>query len=116
MPVVVVGRGDIGPASASQSPEDADTSNELWENAVRSCGKDIPQRDQEETGACILLLAHASLPLFESGLTRSDGNEDLEDGSFGIAVADGGRDGWEPLNGVALDSHLADGHSIEAKF
>lgn len=43
MPVVVVGRSDIGPASASEGSEDAHTSDELGKTGVGSCGQDIPQ-------------------------------------------------------------------------
>ena len=42
VPVMIVGRGDIGPASAGKSSEDSDTSDEFGQNAIRSCGKNIP--------------------------------------------------------------------------
>lgn len=87
MPVVVVGRSDIGPASTGDGPEDADTKNELGKGIVGSCSQDIPKGDQEKSRACI----HVQILLFPPGrllLTRSDCDEDLEHGSLGISVTD----------------------------
>lgn len=36
------------------------------------------------------------------GRTGSDGDKNHEDGALGVAVANGGRHGWEPLVRVAI--------------
>lgn len=43
-----------------------------------------------------------ALTAIDALLTRSYGNEDLEDGSLGITIADGGRDRGKPFDRVAL--------------
>lgn len=60
MPVMVVGRGDIGPSTTSQGAEDTNTGDDLRKSRVWSCGKNIPQKDEEESG------------------TRGNSDEDLE--------------------------------------
>lgn len=51
VPVMVVGRRDVGPASAGKGSEDADTQNELGQGLVGSCCQEVPQGDEQETRA-----------------------------------------------------------------
>lgn len=81
---MVIGRGDICPSTASQSAEDTDTSHDLWQRRVRSRSKDIPQEDEDEPRA------------------RGDGDKDLEEGAFGVSIANSCRYGGEPFIGVAI--------------
>jgi len=84
MPVVVVGGCDVGPSTTSESAKNADPSNKTWEGGVRSSGHKVPQSNKGESWS------------------GCDGNEDLEDGSLGVAVANRGGDGWEPFIRIAL--------------
>lgn len=107
VPIMVVGGCHIGPATAGKGSEDADSKDELGESRVWAGGQEIPHAYQQEARACsnvqcLLLLANGWLVNDGRKLTRSDCNEDLEDGSLGKAVTDGGRDRREPFDRVAL--------------
>lgn len=83
VPVVVVGRGHIGPTSASQRAEDAPEGHKAWQLGPRFARQQVPEADQGKARA------------------GRDGYEELEDGSFGVSVAYRGGDGGEPLFWVA---------------
>jgi hypothetical protein len=51
VPVVVIGRCDIGPASTGEGSEDANAQDELGECLVGSRSQDVPQSNEEETRA-----------------------------------------------------------------
>lgn len=84
VPVVVISRGNISPASARECPEQAHTSDQLWQGGVRAGSQEVPKEYEGETR------------------TGSDGNEDLEKRAFRIAITDGGRHGREPFIRVAV--------------
>ena len=84
VPIVVIGRGHVCPSSASQGSEEASSSNDGWKVGVGSLGKEIP-----ESNEC------KSRP-------RCDGNENHEDRSFRVAVANGRGDRRKPLLWVAV--------------
>lgn len=83
MPIVIVRARNVGPSSTRQCPEDTHTRNEFGQGAAGTIREAVPEEAEGE-----------SRP-------RTDGNEDLEDGSFGVTVADGRADGGKPLDGVA---------------
>lgn len=92
----------ICPSSASQSSENTHASHELGQRAVWSVGQAIPQEDQCESW------------------TRADGDKDLEDGSFGVAIANRCADGGEPFDGISkvlvLDNLVVmEGHSNDQR-
>jgi hypothetical protein len=84
MPIMVVGRCHIGPTSTSQSPEDAHSGNQLGKSRVWARSEDVPQKDEGESW------------------TGSNGDKDLEEGSFGITIADSSGHGGKPFDGVAV--------------
>ena len=49
VPVVVVSRRDVGPSSAGQGAEDANTSDEFGQRRVGSAGQNVPKGDQRES-------------------------------------------------------------------
>jgi hypothetical protein len=49
VPVMVVGRRDVGPPSAGEGSEDANTQDELGERLIGSRCQDVPQSDEQET-------------------------------------------------------------------
>lgn len=55
VPIVVVGRGDIGPATACQCAEYANTSDEFRQRRIWFSGEDVPQADQCNARTCRLL-------------------------------------------------------------
>lgn len=83
MPIMVVGRCHIGPSSTSQSSENADSSNDLGKGRVGARSEDVPQEDKRESRA------------------GGNGDEDLEEGPFGVTVTNGRGHGGEPFNWVA---------------
>lgn len=83
MPIVVVGARDICPTTTGQSPEHAHTSNPLGTALALPVDQAVEQEDQQEAG---------------TGTYR---NEDLEDGSLGIAIPNSRGDGREPFDRVA---------------
>lgn len=84
VPVVVIGRGNIGPSTASQSSEDSHTSNDLRQGRIGTRGQHVPQENESEARA------------------GGDGNKDLEEGSFGVSIANCCGDGGKPFIGVAV--------------
>lgn len=84
MPVMVIGRCHVGPASAGEGPEQTNTRDHLRQGRLGTRGQDIPEEDEGETG------------------TGGNGDENLEEGSLGISVANGGGDGRKPFIGVAV--------------
>jgi hypothetical protein len=83
MPIVVIRACNICPSSASQCPEDSHSCNELRQAGVWFVGHAVEEEDQQEARA------------------GADGDEDLEDGAFRVAVANGCADGGEPFDGVS---------------
>jgi hypothetical protein len=85
MPIVIIRARNIRPPTTRQRPEDTNPRHEFRQSTVFPAAADaVPQEDQHEARA------------------GADGDEDLEDGSFGVAVADGGADGGEPFGRVAV--------------
>ena len=84
VPVVVIRARDVRPSTARQRPEYTHAGDELGQSAPRSVGQAVEQEDQHEAWA------------------GSNGDEDLEDRSFGVAVADCGGDGGKPFDGIAV--------------
>lgn len=81
---MVVGGGDICPASTGQSAEDTDSGNNLRQGVVRTRTEDVPQEDEEEAR------------------TGSDSNEDHEERALRVTIANGGGHGREPFVGVSV--------------
>ena len=50
VPVMVVGRSDVGPATACQGSEDAPERNEAGKSTGRRSGEEIPQPNEGEPG------------------------------------------------------------------
>jgi len=84
MPVMVVGGGDIGPASAGQRPEDTDAGNNLRQGVVRTRTEDVPQENEEEAR------------------TGSDSNENHKERALRVSIANRGGHGGEPFVRVAV--------------
>lgn len=80
---MVIRRCNVGPSAASQSPKDAPECDEAWQLVPRLARHEIPESDESESR------------------TRGYGNEELEKGSFGIAIAYCRGDGGEPFLWVA---------------
>lgn len=93
---MVVGRRDISPAAAGQSPEQARSSNKLGQRCIWSRAKDIPQEYQGESG------------------TGSNGNEDLEYGALWISIANCCGNRGKPFIRVAVVLVLDD--LVEMQF
>lgn len=90
MPVMVIGRGDIGEASACQGPKDSRCGNKLRQRLSATGREKIPQPHEGESwSGCY-------------------GNEEHEKGSFGIAIADRSGNGGEPFLRVAIEFILDD--------
>lgn len=83
MPVMVVGARNVCPAAACQCPEHSHSCNELRKRATRAVAQTVEEEDQQESRA------------------RTDCDEDLEDRTFRIAIANGSADGRKPLDGIA---------------
>ena len=84
MPIMVIARRDIRPATARQSPEHANAGNELGQRGIRARSQEVPQEDERESRA------------------GGEGDEELENGPLGIPIANGRGDGGKPLIGVAV--------------
>lgn len=84
MPVMVISGGDIRPTTARQSPENAHTGNQFRQRGIGTRGEDVPQEDQGKPG------------------TGGDGNKNLEEGPFGVSIANCRGHGGEPFIGVAV--------------
>lgn len=61
VPIMIVGRGHVGPASTCQGSEDAHSSDQLGECRVGTRSEDVPEEDEHESW------------------TGSDSDEDLEE-------------------------------------
>ena len=85
---MVVGRGDVDPAAAKHGPDEADSGYERGRRA-RLRGEEVPEADQCEARA------------------GGNGDEELEEGALGVAVADGRGHGREPFMRVALANSSA---------
>lgn len=83
VPIVIIRARNICPSSTCQSSEDTHTGHELGKCGIGSVGEAIPQEHQRESW------------------TRAHGDEDLEDGSFGVAIANCCAYGGEPFDWVA---------------
>lgn len=84
VPVMVIRRRNVCPTTTGERPEYSNTSDNLRKRRVRPRGEDIPEEHQSEPG------------------TGSNGDEDLEEGTFGVSIADGRRYGREPFVGVTV--------------
>lgn len=84
VPVMVIRRCNVCPTTTGKSPENANTSDNLRKRRVRPRSEDIPEEHQSEPGA------------------GSDSDEDLEERTFGISIANGCRYGREPFVGVTV--------------
>lgn len=84
VPVMVIRRGDIGPPTTSKRPKHPNTRNDLRQRRVRPGSQDIPKEDKRESR------------------TGRNGNEDLEEGTFGVSITNGCGYGREPFVGVAV--------------
>lgn len=98
VPIVIVRARDIRPPSARQCAKDAHSRDELGQTAALAVGETVKEEDEGESGS------------------GADGDEDLEDGAFRVAVADGGADGGKPFDGVAVvlvlhDFGVVQGHA-----
>lgn len=107
MPIVVVGRGNVGPATTREGTQDTHEGDKAWQLGAGLAGKEVPETDKGETGAYVTPISQRDpLSAGESSSeirTRSNGNEDHEKGPLGIAIANGGGDGGEPLVRVAIE-------------
>lgn len=83
MPIVIVRACNVRPPSTRQRPEHAHARDELGETAPGAVREAVEEEDEGEARA------------------RADGDEDLEDGALGVAVADGCADGGKPFDRVA---------------
>lgn len=90
MPVVIVGRGDICPAAASQGTDEPHGGYEARQLVAGLPRQEIPETDKRK-----------SRP-------GCNCDEDHKEGTFGVSVANGCRDGWEPLLRVAVELILDD--------
>lgn len=89
VPVVVVGAGDVDPATTQDRPEEAHERDELGSECAGPSSQDIPQEyEHEPWPGC-------------------DSDEELEDGPLGVAVTDGGRDGGKPFVRIALKREIS---------
>lgn len=84
MPVMIISGGDIGPSTTGQGAEDTHTSDNLRERRVGTRGKHVPQEDEGEAR------------------TGGDGDENLEERAFGIAITNRRGDRGKPFVGIAV--------------
>lgn len=84
VPVVVVGRSDVGEATAHACAQNAHRQGKLWQCLSGSPRQEIPQSDECESRA------------------RGDCDEEHEEGPLGVTVANCRGNGGEPLVGVAV--------------
>ena len=83
VPIMVIRARDICPPSTSDCPEDAHSRDKLRQSAARAVGEAVEEEDQHKTWS------------------GADSDEDLEDGAFGISIANRCADGWEPFLRIA---------------
>ena len=81
---MVIRARNVRPSTASQCPEHTNASNEFWQAGPRPIDQAVKQEDEQETWP------------------GAYGDEDLEDGSFGVAVANRRGDGRKPFDRVAV--------------
>lgn len=74
---------NVGPSAASQSPKNAPECDKAWQLVPGLARHEVPESDESKSRA------------------RGYCNEELEEGSFGIAVAYCRGDGGEPFLWVA---------------
>lgn len=72
MPIMVISGRDVNPSTAKHGPEQSNSGDELRAESSRASSKKVPEENEGETRA------------------GGDGNEDLENGAFGVAVTNGG--------------------------
>lgn len=83
VPTVIIRARDICPASTRQGPEDAHAGHKFGQSRIRLVAHAVDQEDHDEARA------------------RADGDEELEDRSLGVAIANGRGYGGKPFDGVA---------------
>lgn len=81
---MIIGRGDIRPPSTGQSSDDASDCNNSRKTRVWFSGEQVEKTNEGKSRA------------------RSDGNEQHEEGTFRISIADGRGDGWEPFLWISI--------------
>lgn len=81
---MIIGGGDVDPSSAKDGSNQTDGANKLWSKRAGLRGEQVPESDKGEAGA------------------SGDGDKELEEGTLGVAIANGGGYRREPLLGVAL--------------
>lgn len=83
MPIVIIRACNICPSTACQCSKDSHSCDEFRQAAALLVGHAVEEEYQQESW------------------TRADGDENLEDGAFRVAVANGCADGGEPFDGVS---------------
>ena len=102
VPVMIVCGCNIRPPSTSQGPEDTDTSDKFGQDRARSGSHGIPKCYQQKAWPWSSASVTVSTYVLDSLLTRCDCNENLEYGSFRVAISDSRRDRRKPFDWVAL--------------
>lgn len=69
VPVMVIRARNVCPSTTRQRPQDSDTCDKLGQTAALSVRDAVPQEDEHEAWS------------------RAYGDEDLEDGAFGVSIA-----------------------------
>jgi hypothetical protein len=100
VPVVGVGRRNVGPSTTGQRPEDANTSDEFGQRRVCSSSQDVPETYQCHTWSCSGLVGVVGPSV--SDLTGCEGDEEHEDRALRVAVANGRRHRGKPFLRIAL--------------
>jgi len=90
VPHMVVCRCNIGPSSTGECSEDSNPGHNFWQGRIGSSSKEIVQGDESESR------------------TGGQSNANHIHRTFRISIANGGRDGGEPLLWVAIPLILHD--------
>lgn len=109
MPVVVVGRGDVRPPSAGERPDEPRNCDPFGQRAAGFGSQQVKETDEGESRTWAAsthvsnILGKVRCRVKEEGVhTGGNGDKEHEKGPFGISVANGGRDGREPLVWIAV--------------
>lgn len=102
VPVMVVGRGDIGPATTSEGPEQAPEGDEAGELMAWPARQEVPEGDENESRTWRKLSVFNWVSIGEEQATKGrrtggHGDEELEEGSLGVSIANCRGDGGKPL-------------------
>lgn len=96
MPVMIISRRDICPTSAHKRSKQPSSRNELGEVRARTRSEKVPKKNESKSR------------------TGSDCDENLEEGSFGIPIANRRRHRGEPFVRVAIMLVLHDLPEMQA--